>query len=261
VLLFLGGYFGAMTAPFLLVGTRFYSRHLLYGVIPLLVALAWMLADLIPLGRHLIKNARVRIACGVVLAGILFVPSAGQILLQDFQASRQTLTLDDRNQYIDGWSAGYASMRAVQYVKDLAKQKPVVVITTHGWGPPPDVMWLYLDGYPNVSVYFVDWFGKQAVLKEVQTGRYLLRRNKWLPQPPLPEPVAIDSAAIVLLALFPNEAGDSNEKVIRKYERIIGEPIYFYNNEFIGAPGTGTGAGLYQLEHSATPAPLATSSS
>ena len=255
VLLFLGAYFGAMTAPFLLVGTRFYSRHLLYGVIPLLVAVAWMLADLIPLGSRWIKNARVRIACGVVLAGILFVPSARQILLQDFQPSRQALTLDDYNQYIDGWPAGYAPMRAVQYVKDLARQKPVVLITTDGWGPPPDVMWLYLDGYPNVSVYFITWFGKEAVLKEVGNGRYLLRRDKWLPQPSSPEPVAIDPAAIVLLALIPNEASDSNEKVIQEHDRIIGEPVYFSNNEFISAPGPGNGTALYQLDHSAMSQP------
>jgi hypothetical protein len=99
----------------------------------------------------------------------------------------------------------------------------------------------------------MDWFGKQAVLQEAGNGRYLLRRDKWLWQPPVPEPVAIDPAAIVLLVLLPNEAGDSNDKVVQKYDRIIGEQVYFSNYEFAGGSGPPTGASLYQLDHSASP--------
>jgi hypothetical protein len=244
-LVFLLCYASAMAAPFVLVGTRFYSRHLLYAVIPLLAALAWMVADL--WGMLPMKNGRMKTALGIGVIAVLLIPSVKQILLQDLEPSRQTMTMDDRNQYINGWAAGYGSMRAVQYVKDLARQKPVVVITTDAWGPPHDVLWLYLDGCPHVNVYFIDWLGKQPVLQKDKNGAYPLRRDKWLRQPPIPESVAIAPDSIVLLALFPNEAGSPNEQVVQKYDRVVGEPVQFYNNEFVGSDGTGPGVDLYHL--------------
>lgn len=248
VALFLVCYLATMVAPFILVGTRFYSRHLLYGVIPLLVALAWMVTDLLLWGGRFIKNERVRIVGGVGAVGLLLLPSARQILLQDCQPSRQTMTLDDRIQHLTGWPAGYASMRAVQYVKNLAKAGPVVVITTEAWGLPHDALWLYLDGYPDVKLYLIDWFGKQPVLNAVGNGQYLLRRNKWLPQPPAPDMVTINPEALVLFAANPYDPPESIEAALHKFDRVIGQPRRFYNNEHAGLSTAGEGVTLYQLQ-------------
>jgi 4-amino-4-deoxy-L-arabinose transferase-like glycosyltransferase len=247
VLTFLICYLAAMTAPFVLVGTKLYSRYLLYGVIPLLVALGWMIADGLRWGSNFIKTERARVLCGIGIVGVLLVPSAKQILLQDFEPGRQTMTTDDRMQHLTGWAGGYASMRAVQYVKDLARKQPVVLITTQAWGLPHDALWLYLDRYPNVQVYYIDWFGKQPVLNEVAPGQYRLRRDKWLLQPPPPEPVTISPDAAILFAADPYPSADEIEKTIRRLDQVIGEPVRFYNNEFVGISAPGDGATLYRL--------------
>ncbi|HVM59994.1 MAG TPA: hypothetical protein VMV72_03930 [Verrucomicrobiae bacterium] len=243
-LLFLGCYAAAMAAPFILVGTRFYSRHLLYGAVPLLIGLAWMLADV--LGEFM-RRSRARMWCGVGIVCLLLAPSCRQILFQDFEPAAQVVTLDDRLQYLNGWASGYASTRAVQVIKDLAQKQPVVVITTSAWGMPADAFWVYLDRYPNVRVYYVDWFGKQPVLTQVEPGKYLLRRDKWALPPPPAEPVTIAPDTAVFFVGDPFPGADETGKVLHQHDQVVDDAVRFYNNEFVGGPAAGDGAWMYRL--------------
>ncbi len=160
LLTYLGLWSALMLLPFVGFGRNAVPRYALFAVPPLLLAAASLVgaaaARARPPARSLVLTA--------VLLAVLAWP-ARSILLQALDAARQPLTRSDQWQYVSGWPAGVASMRAVEAIGAMAARGPVIVVTSHVVGTPDDVLWTYLDGRPNVRLYFVTWALRSPILR------------------------------------------------------------------------------------------------
>jgi len=104
-----------------------------------------------------------------------------------FDWREQTLTwggrdvLADRYQYLTGWSAGLATREAIAFLEQKAREnpgKPMVIVTTNGWGTPADAVWVYLSREKNVQLYYT--VTKALLRPGPEGGTYRLQDDKWL---------------------------------------------------------------------------------
>ena len=186
-------FWGAMMlGPPVALGTVVYSRYMLAGAIVMLLPAAWVLMD--ALGAVAGWKSWGWVLAAIVLVGVLGM-GMREVGLQSSRWWEQSLTSQDRYQYVTGWSAGTAVNHAVDYLRKAAAGGPMVVITDDGWGLPADAVWDDLSGEKHVEVYYVSRSREAAVLLPAaggEPGSYLLRKDKWLYTPA--EAVRLDPA-------------------------------------------------------------------
>ena len=215
-----------MLAPVLLLSAVIYSRYTLAGAIPLLLAGAYLVTDLL----GLIFTSGMPKAVNWSLAGLTMVV-LGVIPMRDMGRQshdweNQTLTERDRYQYITGWPAGQASQRAIQFLSIVASESPITVITDHHWGTPSDALWVYLSRKPNVRLYYISWLGTEPILQRAADGTVKLRADKWLYTKP--ESVRL-SPEVPVLFLTHDPLGDSPAvQNLRKTNPNLPQEIPFY---------------------------------
>jgi hypothetical protein len=140
-----------------------FSRYYLFCATPLLIWGSLGMAEIF----SFIKRAFSRnLAYLVLAAGVpLAFTQAGAF---DFQllTSPQFAPLSgtDQYQYISSEHSGYGSLEAIDYLKQISKDKKVAVFTTSNWGVPDDCVTLYLSGSPNVDVFMGFWAFKKPLL-------------------------------------------------------------------------------------------------
>ncbi len=157
---FLAVWIAATLVPFVGFATTAVSRYALFAVPPFLLAaasLAAWTAERVP------RPIRVPVLAAI-LAALLAWP-ARSLTLQCADPARQPLARSDFWQYVSGWPAGGASRAAVAAIEAMAARGPVVVVTSRNAGTPDDVVWTYLDGRPNVFLYFVPWTFQAPILR------------------------------------------------------------------------------------------------
>jgi hypothetical protein len=181
-----------MLGPPIVMGNVIYSRYVLAGVPPLMIAAACLLTDtLVWVVSRRGPGWVTWPAAALLLGGMLLIPLR-EIGDQTKYWSKQYLTQQDRYQYITGWTSGLATRMAIRTLARDAAKGPIVVITDAGWGNPTDAAWVYLSENPNVRLY---WRNPQldgpVVLKPVRQNYvttepptpadgYLLREDKFL---------------------------------------------------------------------------------
>jgi 4-amino-4-deoxy-L-arabinose transferase-like glycosyltransferase len=246
-----------MLGPIVLMVENIFSRYVLAGVPALLFAGALLVADTLALmgvGRVSLVGMRdefglgekptirpvawYRRALGVLGTGVLgmvvLAVPAWELWKQDFRWAEQTLTWwgekmprADRYQYLTGWTAGYGTRDAVAYLRGLARSdphKPMVVITTNGWGTPADAVWVYLAQEPNVQLYFTD---ERRILRPgKEKGTYLLKADKWL-YPPEQAVKLPEGAAVYFVC---------NEPIHTATKDVLALPWYREVNPGLGVP-------------------------
>jgi 4-amino-4-deoxy-L-arabinose transferase-like glycosyltransferase len=214
--------------PVVLLGNTVYSRYVLAGAIVLVVLAGWMAAELLSLVFLLPGRSGAAAAWTVTagtLVGLLWLPMR-EIGRQTNDWRRQTLGLQDRYQYLTGWTAGKATMGAVRFIAQMARDlsdKPrpgmeggLVVITDTAWGLPADAVWVYLSRQPGVRVYWTSRSGEPVLVPVDESNgpdrrTFWLRPEKWLFLPQ--EPVAIPANALVLYVTNdPIHAGDGDHR-------------------------------------------------
>jgi hypothetical protein len=168
--------------PVVLLANVIFSRYVLAGVPPFLIAAAFLVGDVLGvLFTRFARRPAIPWAAAVLLFfALLFVP----LVEIGKQASRwweQRLTARDNYQYVSGWPAGRATEKAIVELLKLSMSGPIVVITDNGWGTPADAVWVYLSDRPNIQLYYTD---RERILDPVSeppgAGGYWLRMNKWL---------------------------------------------------------------------------------
>ena len=190
------GWLILMLAPLIFMGTVMRSRYALAGVIPLLLALAYMLADILGwLLSGKLPAALGWIAATLLMVGLLAWP-AFDLHLQLTNWQGQPLVAADRAQYLTGWSAGSGVRAVIQTVRRVAADgDPLVIITDDGWGTPSDALWVYLQDLPNVQMAYIndlevknDERAREASTRPILlpaaaaadgTARYWLRQDKY----------------------------------------------------------------------------------
>jgi 4-amino-4-deoxy-L-arabinose transferase-like glycosyltransferase len=236
VLLVLLAWMVLVLGPVVVLGNVVYSRYVLAGAVVLVVAAGSLAAELLSLA-FLMKGRGGAAAAWVVtfalLIGLLWMPFR-EIGRQTTDWRRQTLGLQDRYQYLTGWTSGKATMAAVKFIQALAAElraRPragmeggVVVVTDTAWGLPADAAWVYLSPLPGVRVYWTSRSGEPILIpvegeQGGKTREYWLRREKWLFLPQ--ERVAIPTNAVVLYVTNdPIHAGDGDHRAAQALRKL-----------------------------------------
>ena len=202
VLALLGLWLVLMLGVPMVLGTVLRSRYIVAGVLPLLIAAAYFAVEMLGLA---LSSRRAWLGWGIAIvlfAGLLVLPLL-EIVKQGTTWWKQTLTREDRYQHVTGWTAGLATMKAIDFVRNFAPRGPVVVITNDGWGTPADAEWVYLSVLPNVSIYYTNHTGDYPLLMPAPSGErdtFMLKKNKWLytPEEAVHIPLSALDAPVVL---------------------------------------------------------------
>ena len=241
-----------MLLPFIPFAATAVSRYALLAVPPLLLAGAYLLDVAIEgLGARL-RQHRLRSLTVASLALLLIAWPAWSIALQDFSPQRQALTRSDRWQYVSGWPAGLASRRAVDSLREISKREPIVVITSSLPGTPNHVLWVYLEGEPNVSRYFVLWgIGSPILISPPEAPDRLLLLSNFGADMFRRELVAVPPGVPILFVAidpYPGGAGPAipAETVLRPHNPELREVARF-SNPPMGLPHAPDSVVIYRL--------------
>jgi hypothetical protein len=186
-----------LLGPVVIMVENFFSRYVLAGVPPLLFAGALLLGDTTMVLWK--KRMFGRIGALALWGVLLFMPGR-EVAVQMFDWTHQTLLWGgrgvraDRYQYLTGWTAGLGTRGAVAFLQKQAREnpdKPLVIVTTNGWGTPPDAVWAYLSREKNVQLYFTD--SKTILRPGLERGTYRLKDDKWLYPPERNVKIAADA--------------------------------------------------------------------
>jgi len=198
LLVWIGLMLGAPTV----LGTVLRSRYIVAGVPPLLLAASFFVAEMLGLALSLRRTAIGWLLTGLLFAGLLILPIR-QIAKQGTTWWTQTLTQEDRFQHITGWTAGLATMKAIDFVRHFVPRAPaggVVVLTNDGWGTPADAEWVYLANVPKVTLYYTNHKANYPLLMPAPNApadTCMVKKDKWLYTPEVP--VHIDRQQTVVL--------------------------------------------------------------
>jgi 4-amino-4-deoxy-L-arabinose transferase-like glycosyltransferase len=234
VLWFLLAWLVLMLGPPIVMGNVIFSRYVLAGVPPMLIAAAWLLTDTLTwiVSRRMPAGV-LWTAAAVVLCGLLIMPLR-EIGRQSKHWKEQTLTAQDHYQYITGWPSGFATRAAVRALNGAASKGRLVVITDAGWGNPADAAWAYLSENPNITMYYriAELDGNEILPAAPGAGdpnTVRLRRHKFLFTKPV-EVTLPGDASVFLLTNDPihTSAGDVRaEEHFRRFNPNLGAGISF----------------------------------
>jgi len=142
-------------APVILIGKVVYPRYLLPVSIFFTIAaiLAWQ--DLF----SYIKDKIFRLLLLPVFLLLVFYPSAKFIYYSLTDIAKIPFTEADKEQYLYEWSAGFGVKETVEFIKEEAKDKTVIVATEGYFGTLPDAVLMYLHNQ-DVTNIFVEGIGQ-----------------------------------------------------------------------------------------------------
>jgi hypothetical protein len=220
---------GILLVPLIVMGSVVYSRYSLSAVVPMLIGLAYMIADI-----GAVAAMKWGGAVGAIAGGLTLVAALGQGVrdtsVQVADWSHQRMVAQDYYQYINGWTAGFATDAALKYVRQMAAGRPVVVITDDRWGLPADGFWVYLQGQPNVRLYYRDQLSQQPILQAGEhAGRYIVRQDKWLYTPAVQADIASDALVLFVCNDPVHGAKDAGAVDFYKQRNEIAEVVSFSN--------------------------------
>lgn len=237
-LLFIAAATVLMLGPVIVLGNVIFSRYILAGAVLLLIPAAMAVADI---GATLFSWARDRRTPSIVAWAALLIlllallyPGLAEISRQNHNWPAQTLTRRDRYQYITGWTSGYAPRQVVEAIKGIAEERPVVVITSDGWGHPSDTLWAYLQHARNVTVYYTVP-GEGPILKPVvgEPNYFVLRQHKWRFTPAERCHIAPEARVLYIANEFltPQGKWPLIEQMRRANGEVAGVPFYGIEGE------------------------------
>lgn len=218
----------------LALGAVLRSRYIVAGVPPLLIAAAFCLLEFFGLALSARRAWLGWSIAAVILAAVILLP-LHEIALQGTTWWNQTLTREDRYQHITGWTAGTATMEAIEFVKGFAPRSPVVVITNSGWGTPADAEWVYLSDVPGVTLYYTNHARNTPLLERAPGGEadtYMLRKDKWLYTPEVPVHIAPEAVILYMSndPVYTSEGAEDPERYFGRANPNLVKAETFYNH-------------------------------
>jgi hypothetical protein len=163
-----------LIAPAALFAASYFPRYALPAALPVLVSAGFGLAGVLEAIHARFRSPIARAALGSVLACVLLGLSLRELWRGERGWRQWTLLAIDHEQFISGWSAGFASEAAARFLREAAARRPVVVLTPEFSGNPTDAIWLLLGSERRVRLsYAVDAL-RRPLLPRVGSQTYLL---------------------------------------------------------------------------------------
>lgn len=138
-----------------------YPRFILFMSIPLMLVAADALVRIMKrIHRPLVKAA---------VLTVLLLPSFVMSYRIVLHPQAAPIPLSDRGQYIDDWPAGGGVTEVVAYIREVAKNEDVLVVTEGTFGLMPYALEIYLVDNPNVVIRAV-WPLPDAMPEEIRAA-------------------------------------------------------------------------------------------
>ena len=170
-------YFALPFAALALFGKLIYPRHMFLMSVMLLPLAAWGLSYLVDFTQ---KRVSLNIPKGfyLVIITIIFILYPGFISAQFAYSPEKAQIADmDRNQYINGWAAGWGVKESVIFFTKEAEKQKIFVATEGTFGLMPEAMEMYLIGNKNVTIkgyWPIDIFPKELLEVSKKMPTYLI---------------------------------------------------------------------------------------
>lgn len=195
---FLAGWFLLTCLPLLLFATVLFPRYGLPAVVPLLLAAAWLLSDVLRrLSKRSLQPQLRAAAVAVGLAAVLAWPVVA-VARQLKDVRPAALVPADRAQYVSGWTAGAAVQEAIAFIDRLSRTQPVIVVNVVTDAFPNLAATVFFERNPRVRVYHADLPALAASVESWRQSRRLFVRTDFRYTQPV-EPVSVPEASIVLV--------------------------------------------------------------
>jgi hypothetical protein len=154
---FLAVWEAILLAPVVLYAVSFFPRYALPAAFPAIVVAA-LGAARVWSGLEKASSRRPALrAIGLALCAGLLGWGVRDILAGQRDWRRWRLRPADREQFIHGWSAGFASEAAIRYLAQRALEGPLTVLLPEFAGNPSDAVWLLLSRQRGVRLaYAID---------------------------------------------------------------------------------------------------------
>ena len=134
----------------ILYAKLFSGRHILLLTIPLIFFAAWTLYYLSKKRKQLFI-----FSLSVVLLVSLFYNFL--IIFKPYELKNYYLShaREDIESYFSGFASGYGVIESINYLKELSRRNPIIVMTRNDHGNPEDAVVAYLTYEPNITVVLV----------------------------------------------------------------------------------------------------------
>ncbi len=135
----------------------FTPRYILFAVWPLIIFVA---AGLVFLGNLFDEKIKLpikkEIRCTILVA-LLIIPSLGYNFYLLSNPEQAPLPRRMRSGYLEEWTAGQGIKEIADFVKEIAKERNVLIGTEGFFGTLPDGLQIYLEKVPRVTVIGVGY--------------------------------------------------------------------------------------------------------
>ena len=160
-----------LIGPTVLFAASYFPRFALPAAVPVCVAAALGAARLWKRLSAWIRLPALRAALAAVLAATALGPSILQLARGERDWRDWRLLPIDREQFLTGPSAGFASEAAAGFLREEARRGPLVVLTPEISGNPSDTIWLLLGRETRVtSSYAPDALSRPLLLPAESDG-------------------------------------------------------------------------------------------
>lgn len=128
----------------------FTPRYILFTTWPLMIVAAYF-------SSAMIKKLRIKTSLVALLVLLIIIPSLyyNYLLLTD--PEKAPLPRRMRSGYLEEWTAGQGIKEIADFVKEVAKEKNVLVGTEGSFGTLPDGLQIYLEKVPRITVIGVGY--------------------------------------------------------------------------------------------------------
>lgn len=146
-----------------LITKETFSRYYLAPLTPSLIAIEYGTSHLLTQG----KTRKWKLISSAIVAtfmALFLIQSAIFTAKFTKNPAATPMVKRDRWQYVEGYPSGYGLNKIMDYLKEQAGKKRIVVFTTMNWGNPADALKIYLHEHKNLTVVECYWWHMLPIL-------------------------------------------------------------------------------------------------
>lgn len=167
--------------PFLalaLFGKLIYPRHFFFMTMPLLPLAAWSVYYIFDrIDKFFVLNLNLAKITKIILLAIIFILPAFISCQFAYSPINAQIADEDRNQYINGWAAGWGVKESVAFFQSQAKNQKIYIATEGTFGLMPESMEIYLIQNKNITIkgfWPLDIFPKEVLAAAKKMPTYFI---------------------------------------------------------------------------------------
>ncbi len=235
---FLVAWFVLTSGPLAVFGRILFSRYAVPATIPLLLAAAAIVDDVLQRASK-IRRLALHVSALVGLLAMVAWPVT-DTLRQIVDWKDQRFIPRDRWQYVHGWPAGPAVRQAVKFVEEAAETGPLTVVNMVGDAFPNLAVAVFFHDDPRVSIYHTEWVGLISSLRDSWPQRKLNLRRDYRRSTPTKQVSFPKGGTILCISPDPAywlEQSSRTVDLVNPYREYLEETARFENPPYPGAAG------------------------